>query len=171
MHGDKRQRRPSEHGLQLLEKQKVRWYYGLLERQFRRYFEEAARQSGVTGENLLRLLELRLDSVVYRLGFAETRPQARQLVNHGHIMVNGRKVDIPSFATSPGDVITVRPRSKNTEYFKTLAVDLGNRRAPEWLTMDSAEMTGKVVRTPARVDMVLPPFNEQLVVEYYSRRV
>lgn len=169
MHGDKRRRRPSEHGLQLREKQKVRWLYGVLEKQFRRHFAEASRQEGVTGENLLRILEMRLDSVVYRLGFASTRPQARQIVNHGHIMVNGRKTDIPSFITKPGDVISVRPQSRQKEYFKILAEEIEHRDVPEWLTRNTSEMSGVVVRQPSRDQMVLPPLNEQLVVEFYSR--
>lgn len=169
MHGDRRRRRPSEHGLQLREKQKIRWIYGVLERQFQRHFEEAIRQGGVTGENLLRILEMRLDNVVYRLGFASTRPQARQLVNHGHIWVNGRKTDIPSASVRVGDVVQIRPNSREKEYFKVLAEEIENRDLPEWLSRNNQELSGTVLQEPARDQMVLPPINEQLVVEYYSR--
>lgn len=168
-HGDRRQRRPSEHGLQLREKQKVRWLYGVLEKQFRRHFDQALRMEGVTGENLLRILESRLDNVVYRLGFATTRPQARQLVSHGHIMLNGRKTDIPSALVKPGDVVSVRPQSQEKEYFKILAEELQHRDLAEWLNRNDDEMSGTVLQLPARDQMVLPPINEQLVVEFYSR--
>lgn len=169
MHGDRRQRRPSEHGLQLREKQKVRWMYGVLEKQFRRHFQEATRRGGVTGENLLCILETRLDNVVYRLGFAETRPQARQLVNHGHIHLNGRKTDIPSAAVKPGDVISIRPQSREKEYFKVLETEIEHRPVAEWLSRNDQELSGTVLQEPSRDQMVLPPINEQLVVEFYSR--
>lgn len=168
-HGDRRQRRPSEYGLQLREKQKVRWLYGVLEKQFRRHFAEADRQEGVTGENLLRILEMRLDNVVYRLGLASTRPQARQLVNHGHIVLNGRKTDIPSAQVRPGDVVGVRPESRNKEYFKVVEEEIEHRELPEWLSRNDKELSGTVLQAPTRDQMVLPPINEQLVVEFYSR--
>ncbi len=169
MHGDRRQRRPSEHGLQLREKQKVRWLYGVLEKQFRRHFDQAARMDGVTGENLLRILEMRLDNAVYRIGFASTRRQARQLVNHGHIMVNGRRTDIPSASVKPGDVVSVRPQSREKEYFKVLAEELRHRDVPEWITRTDDEMSATVLQPPSRDQMVLPEINEQLVVEFYSK--
>jgi small subunit ribosomal protein S4 len=169
MHGQKRARRPSEHGLQWREKQKVRRFYGLMERQFRKTFEEATRLGGVTGENLLRLLELRLDNVVYRLGYADSRKQARQLVRHGHFMVNGRKTDIPSYQTRPGDEVTVRPQSRENEYFKTVAELLKTRRAPDWLILNANELSGRVVSEPSRDQIDIPPINEALIVEFYSR--
>ena len=168
-HGQKRTRRPSEHGLQLREKQKIRRFYGIMERQFRKHFQAAARQGGVTGENLLRILEMRLDNVVYRLGFADSRPQARQLVRHGHFWVNGRKTDVPSYACRPGDVIEIRPQSRDKEYFKVVAEVLNSRRVPDWLTMSPTEMSGQVVSPPTRDQIDIPSVNEQLVVEFYSR--
>lgn len=169
MHGQKRSRRPSEHGLQWREKQKVRRFYGLMERQFRKTFEEAARQGGVTGENLLRLLELRMDNAIYRLGFADSRKQARQLVRHGHFVVNGRKTDIPSYRLRPGDEIGVRLQSRENEYFKTAAELLKTRRAPDWLILNPAELSGRVVSEPSRDQIDIPPINEALIVEFYSR--
>jgi len=169
MHGDRRQRRPSEHGLQLREKQKVRWLYGVLEKQFRRHFYAATRMEGVTGENLLRVLEMRLDNTVYRIGFASTRRQARQLVGHGHIMLNGRRTDIPSAIVKPGDVVSVRPQSAEKEYFKVLAEEIGHRDVPEWITRDDENFSATILQAPTRDQMVLPPINEQLVVEYYSK--
>lgn len=168
-HGQQRQRRPSEHSLQLREKQKVRRFYGIMEKQFRKHFNEAARQSGVTGENLLRILEMRLDNVVYRMGFAESRKQARQIVRHGHFTVNGRKTDIPSYIVKEGDEIAVRPNSRNREYFKVLAEVLDTRAVPDWMTMSPTSMSGRVVSAPARDQIDIPPVNEQLVVEFYSR--
>ena len=168
-HGQRRTRRQSEYGLQLREKQKVRRYYGVLERQFRRHYEEAVRRGGVTGDNLLQVLESRLDNTVYRLGFAVTRAQARQLVVHGHFTVNGRKTDIPSYQVRPGDEIAVKPTSKDTAYFKDFQVELESRKAPEWLSVNVNDLSGKVLSLPARDQMVLPPFNDALIVEYYSR--
>jgi len=165
-----RKRQVSDYGLQLTEKQKARHMYGVLERQFRRIFAHASRQSGVTGEHLLSLLERRLDNVVYRLGFATTRAQARQIVNHGHITVNDQKTDIPSFTVKIGQVIAVRPESKKLTYFRNL-VDSGNLqhyRAPEWLILKSAELSGQIVALPRREDAE-PDINEQLIVEFYSR--
>ncbi|HZS93796.1 MAG TPA: 30S ribosomal protein S4 [Chloroflexota bacterium] len=163
-----RRRKQSEYGIQLREKQKARFLYGILERQFRRHFEEAERRPGSTGENLLRILEMRLDNVVYRLGFAESRAQARQLVTHGHITVNGQKVNIPSYETKVGQVIGVRPRSRQTEYFKTLAELLKHRRVPEWLSLDIENMSGRILSVPSRSD-IDANVQEQLIVEYYSR--
>ena len=169
MHGQKRTRRPSEFGLQWREKQKVRRFYGVMEKQFAKHFEDATRQPGVTGENLLRILEMRLDNVVYRLGFADSRKQARQIVRHGHFYVNGRKTDIPSCQTRPGDEISVRPQSRDKEYFKVVAEVLRTRQAPGWLTLDPVAMSGRVVTPPTRDQIDMPPINEQLVIEFYSR--
>ncbi|MGC8951647.1 30S ribosomal protein S4 [Chloroflexus sp.] len=165
-----RRRALSDYGAQLREKQKAKFIYGVLERQFRRLFEQAARRSGVTGEYLLSLLERRLDNVVYRLGFATTRAQARQLVNHGHIVVDGRKTNIPSYTVKVGQVIAVRPQSRSRTYFKNL-VDSGvlnKHRAPEWLRLNPAELSGTVVALPRREDAEAG-INEQLIVEFYSR--
>lgn len=164
----KRRPRKSERGLQLLEKQKARYTYGLLERQFRKFFAEAERLPGVTGENLLILLERRLDNVVYRLGFASSRAQARQIVRHGHIMVNGRKTNIPSYLVKPGDVITWRESSKNTEYYKTVSQTAGDVAIPSWLSLDKQKLAGKVVSLPAPED-IQAKFDVKSIVEYYSR--
>ncbi|HEY8490372.1 MAG TPA: 30S ribosomal protein S4 [Dehalococcoidia bacterium] len=163
-----RRRKVSDRGLQLREKQKARFTYGVLERQFRRYYQEAVRRPGVTGENLLRLLEFRLDNVVYRLGWADSRDQARQLVRHGHIAVNGRKRDIPSAQVHVGDEIGWTGRGKATEYFKLLKEQLGGRTVPSWLAMDANAMTGRVLAPPGR-DEIEHRFNENVIVEYYSR--
>ncbi|MEF3275196.1 MAG: 30S ribosomal protein S4 [Chloroflexus sp.] len=165
-----RRRQLSDYGMQLREKQKAKFLYGVLERQFRRLFEQASRRSGVTGEYLLSLLERRLDNVVYRLGFATTRAQARQLVNHGHIVVDGRKTNIPSYTVKVGQVIAVRPQSRSRTYFKNL-VDSGvlnKHRAPEWLRLNPADLSGTVVSLPRREDAEAG-INEQLIVEFYSR--
>ena len=165
-----RRRQVSDYGLQLLEKQKAKYMYGVLERQFRRTFEQAARRSGVTGEYLLSLLERRLDNVVYRLGMATTRSQARQLVAHGHIVVDGRKTNIPSFTVNVGQQIAVRPESRRRAYFKNL-VDSGSLnkyQAPDWLRLSPAELSGTVVSLPRREDAE-QGINEQLIVEFYSR--
>lgn len=167
-HGGGRARKPSGYALQLREKQKVRRSYGILERQFRRHFQTAARQAGKTSDNLLQLLEMRLDNLVYRLGFADSRAQARQLVSHGHFEVNGRKTDIPSFIARPGDVVTVRDHSKNTEYFKTRALMLAQKGVPNWLRLDTAALSGRVLALPTRTELELP-FDEALVVEFYQR--
>ena len=161
-------RKMSDFGIQLREKQKARRIYGVLERQFRKYFEDAQRTPGLTGENLLATLERRLDNVVYRLGFADSRPQARQVVNHGHVYVNGRKLDIPSALVSEGDVITVRPHSRENEYFKIMAETLGSKAVPSWLTVNAGEMSGRITAMPGRGD-IDTTINEQLIVEYYSR--
>jgi small subunit ribosomal protein S4 len=165
-----RRRQVSDYGLQLLEKQKARYVYGVLERQFHRLFVQASRQSGVTGERLLSLLERRLDNVVYRLGLATTRAQARQLVNHGHITVDGRKTNIPSYTVKVGNVIAVRQESRRRNYFKNLMDDgeFQRYRPPEWLRLNPAEFSGEVMSLPRREDAE-QGINEQLIVEFYSR--
>jgi small subunit ribosomal protein S4 len=165
-----RRRQVSEYGLQLMEKQKARYVYGVLERQFQRIFEKAQRFPGETGAHLFILLERRLDNVVYRLGFATTRQQARQLVNHGHITVNGRKTNIPSFTVKVGDKIAVRPESRRRAYFKNLVDggELNRRNVPDWLRLNAADLAGEVLSLPRREDAE-PDINEQLIVEYYSR--
>jgi small subunit ribosomal protein S4 len=167
-HGGGRARKESGYAKQLREKQRVRRTYGVLERQFHKHFEAAARRPGKTSENLLQLLEMRLDNLVYRLGFADSRAQARQLVNHGHFAVNGRKTDIPSFIAKPNDVVTVRERSKGLEYFKTRALLLAQKGVPAWLRLDINDMNGRVLSIPSRTDLELP-FDEQMVVEFYQR--
>jgi small subunit ribosomal protein S4 len=163
-----RRRKASDYGTQLREKQKTRHIYGVLERQFRRHFVEAERQGGATGENMLRILEMRLDTVVRRLGFADSPSQARQLVTHGHFTVNGRKAAVPSYEVKVGDVIAVKDGSKSLEYFKALAPELGRREVPTWLSLDPAAMAGRVLRAPARND-IDSAVQEALVVEFYSR--
>ena len=169
-HGPQAQfrRKESDYGRQLRAKQKARRVYGVMERQFRRYFAEASQHRGMTGANLLIMLESRLDSVVYRLGFASSRSQARQLVRHGHFDVNGHKVDIPSYLVRLGDVVSVRPSSRQNAFFRTLVEDLEHRAAPEWLTRDDEALSGRVLALPARAD-VSTDIQEQLIVEYYSR--
>ncbi len=161
-------RKKSDYAMQLREKQKARRIYGVLERQFRRYFREAERLSGMTGENLLILLERRLDNVVYRLGLADSRAQARQIVQHGHITVNGRKTNIPSFSVRPGDVVAVRPESRRKRYFKDRKEMLGKRAVPSWLSFDEEKMEGRVLSMPTRQEIDVP-VQEQLIVEFYSR--
>jgi small subunit ribosomal protein S4 len=163
-----RRRKVGEYGLQLREKQKVRRVYGILERQFRNYYRVASTQSGVTGEALLRTLELRLDNVVFRMGFASSRAQARQLVGHGHFAVNGRPTNIPSFQLKPGDKVEVRESRRSREPFKLAKETLKNHQAPEFLSIDAANLSGTVADVPRRDQMPLD-LNEQLVVEYYSR--
>jgi small subunit ribosomal protein S4 len=153
---------------QLREKQKARRIYGVLERQFRRYFREAERRTGLTGENLLILLESRLDNVVYRLGFADSRAQARQLVQHGHFVVNGRRTNIPSYIVRPQDTIAVREASRKRTYFKERAQQLDEGAVLDWLSLDMGTMTARVLNSPAREDIAVP-LEEQLIVEYYSR--
>ena len=168
-HGQRRTRRPSEFGLQLREKQKVRRFYGVMESQFHKHFVEAERRGGVTGDNLLQILESRLDNVVYRMGFADSRRQARQLVRHGHFVVNGRKTDIPSFLVKSGDIVTVRPQSRGRTYFTDYGEVLNSRRAPDWLSVDASALSGKILNLPTRDQIEVPAFNEALVVEHYSR--
>jgi small subunit ribosomal protein S4 len=161
-------RKQSEYGRQLNEKQKVKFVYGVLERQFKGYYEMAERRQGKTGENLLSILESRLDNIVYRLGFAMTRPEARQLVSHGHITVNGRKVNIPSFLVKPGMVITLKDSSKSLEKIKANVEGSSYRATPKWLEYDANNMVAKVVAAPARDDIDLP-VEEHLIVELYSK--
>ena len=163
-----RRRRISDRGLQLKEKQRARHTYGVLERQFRRHFAEAERRPGITGENLLQILEMRLDNVVYRLGFADSRVQARQVVRHGHITLNGRKTDIPSCAVKPGDVIAWREKSTNTEYYKRVMEQIQDKIVPEWLSLDRQALSGRALAAPSRSD-IDPRIDEKAVVEYYSR--
>jgi small subunit ribosomal protein S4 len=164
-----RRGRGSDYSLQLREKQKARRVYGILERQFRRYFREAVRLPGLTGSNLLSILESRLDNTVFRMGWADSRNHARLLVQHGHFTVNGRRTNIPSFLVRPGDVITVRDGSRNRKYFKEMPAYMEERPPhPEWLSVDMAAMQGTVERAPERRDVDIP-LNEQLIVEYYSR--
>ena len=158
----------SEYGLQLRAKQKAKRYYGLLESQFRSYFDMAERRPGQTGENLLAICESRLDNVIYRLGFAMSRAEARQLVNHGHFTVNGRKVNIPSFQVKPGMVITLRERSRSLEKIKANVEANAFRQPPKWLEYDAANMIAKVVAVPQREDIDLP-IEEHLIVELYSK--
>jgi small subunit ribosomal protein S4 len=164
----RRRRRISDRGLQLREKQKVRYTYGILERQFRKTFREAERLSGITGDNLLVLLERRLDNTVYRLGFAESRPQARQLVQHGHILLNGRRTDAPSCFVKEGDTISWREGSTKTEYYKMLAETIESRAIPNWLSLDRSKLVGQVVSLPLPDD-VGATFDTKTIVEYYSR--
>jgi small subunit ribosomal protein S4 len=161
-------RKVSEYGLQLKEKQKAKFIYGVLEKQFRGYYDKAKKMQGVTGENLLGLLERRLDNVVFRLGFANTRRQARQLVRHGHFTVNGKRVDIPSALVSVDDVIAVSEKSQSNAFFKELKEASNALSAPAWLESDQANLSGKVVRFPAR-DEIDVPVNEQAIVELYSK--
>ncbi|MBN1317620.1 MAG: 30S ribosomal protein S4 [Anaerolineales bacterium] len=163
-----KRRRASDYSRQLREKQKARRIYGVLEKQFRRYFSLAQKRTGLTGINLLIILESRLDNVIYRLGYAESRAQARQLVQHGHFLVNDRRTNIPSYLVRPGDLITVRPESRRTTYFKGMGQIMDERRVPRWLQLTPAELSGQVVQLPAREDIDLS-LNEQLIVEYYSR--
>ncbi len=164
-----RRGRGSDYSLQLREKQKARRVYGILERQFRRYFSEAQRRPGLTGSNLLTILESRLDNVVYRLGWADSRAHARQIVQHGHISVNGRRTNIPSYLVRPNDVVAIREQSRSRQYFKELRAYMEDRpQAPEWLSVNIGAMEGTVLRVPERRDVDLS-LNEQLIVEYYSR--
>ncbi|BBB91387.1 MAG TPA: 30S ribosomal protein S4 [Methylomusa anaerophila] len=158
----------SEYGIQLREKQKTRRVYGILERQFRSYFDKAERQKGITGENLLILLERRLDNVVYRLGLAESRNQARQLVRHGHFTVNGHRVNIPSYLVKVGDVVAVKEGSKESPLVKSVAEALSRKTAPAWLEVSADDLNGKIVRYPTREEIDIP-IQEHLIVELYSR--
>ena len=161
-------RRPSEFGVRLREKQKLRWYYGVLERQFRRFFEEAQRTKGSTGERLLILMERRLDNVVYRLGFTPSRKAARQLVNHGHVLVNDRVADIPSQKVKPGDVLQIRDRKASRDLVQQWLTEEEGRVVPQWLSADPANFRGEVKALPAREDVSIQ-VNEQLIVEFCSR--
>ena len=167
-HGRARRAKLMGYGLQLREKQKVKRMYGVFENQFRRYFASAERLRGITGETLLQLLERRLDNVVYRVGFATSRAQARQLVRHGHFQVNGRKVDIPSFSVKAGDVVSVRATSTKRPTIVHAMEEVKGRGIPEWLDVDSEQAKGRVIALPTREQMNLP-IQEQLIVELYSK--
>jgi small subunit ribosomal protein S4 len=166
-HGQGR-KKTSNYGLQLREKQKVRRIYGILEKQFRLYFEKAERMKGVTGENLLRLLELRLDNVAFRMGFGNSRAEARQLVRHGHFTVNGKKVNIPSYQVSVNDLVAVKANSKNTDKFKELSEAAAVKNPPQWLSVNTEMMEARVISLPAREDIDMP-IEEHLIVELYSK--
>ena len=167
-HGKARKAKMLGYGLQLREKQKVKRTYGVLENQCRRYFETADRQRGITGETLLQLLERRLDNAVYRIGFATSRPQARQLVKHGHFLVNGKKVDIPSYQLRQGDVVTLRQSSEKNPAILHALEEVKGRGVPDWLALDAAAPSGRVVSLPTREQINLP-VQEQLIVELYSK--
>jgi small subunit ribosomal protein S4 len=167
-HGQRRRTKLSEYGLQLREKQKVKRTYGLHESQFRSLFQKASRSKGVTGAELLVLLERRLDNVVYRMGFADSRVQARQLVRHGHIRVNSRKVNIPSFLVKQGDVVEPREKSRNMDLLRNAVERLSQKHIPEWVHVDATSMRGMVQALPTRDDVTIP-FQEQLIVELYSK--
>jgi small subunit ribosomal protein S4 len=168
MHGNARNRKLSEYGVQMREKQKTKRYYGVLESQFRDYFEMANKKAGMTGENLLAILETRMDNVTYRLGFAMSRAEARQMVRHGHFTVNGKKVNIPSFLVKPGDVIELKDSSRSLDKFKGSLEANGSRVIPKWLDFDKNKLSAKVVAEPAREDIDLP-IEEHLIVELYSK--
>ena len=161
-------RKQSEYAVQLNEKQKAKFIYGVLEKQFRHYYELASKTQGVTGENLLQLLERRLDNVVYRLGFANTRREARQMVNHGHITVNGKRVDIPSYQVSPGEVISIREKSRGSEQVKQILEKNAATMIPKWLELNRETLQGKVVALSERSDIDFD-INETLIVELYSK--
>ncbi len=166
-HGNGR-KQVKEYGLQLREKQKAKRYYGVLEKQFAGYFEKAEKTEGVTGENLLSLLERRLDNVVYRIGLADSRKEARQLVTHGHFRLNGKKVNIPSMIVRAGDVITLREASRSSEKFKALIESLDTRITPKWIELDKGQVVAKIAALPQRDDVDFP-FEEHLIVELYSK--
>ena len=161
-------RKQSEYGMQLNEKQKVKFIYGVLEKQFRLYYEKAARMPGITGENLLAILESRLDNVIFRLGFAMTRREARQIVNHGHVTVNGRKVNIPSFQVKPGMVVSLGDKGKAMQKIKDNIEDNSFRAVPKWIEYDANSMTARITAVPAREDIDMP-IEEHLIVELYSK--
>lgn len=165
---NKSRKKQSEYGLQLNEKQKVKFIYGVLEKQFRKYYVLATKKNGITGEELLSILETRLDNVVFRLGLANTRREARQIVNHGHILVNGKKVDIPSYLIKAGDVVALREKSKASQRMKDIAEANASRAVPKWLDMDKNALQGKVVTLPTREDIDYE-VEEHLIVELYSK--
>ena len=164
-----RRRRESDYARQLRAKQKARRIYGVMERQFRRYYDESLKRRGLTGLNLLQILESRLDNVVYRMGYADSRAEARLLVTHGHFDVNGRRTDVPSMLLQPGDEVVVRKGSRNRPYFKQLRSLAEERTTPEWVSRDVKNLSGTVTRLPERME-IDGNMNEQLIVEYYSRR-
>lgn len=161
-------RKQSEYGLQLTEKQKVKFIYGMLEKQFRKYYELAVKMPGITGENLLQILESRLDNVIFRLGLANTRRESRQMVSHGHILVNGKRLDIPSYRVKVGDVITLKETTKSSERIKDIVEANSTRTVPKWLDMDKNTLTGKVIALAARDDIDFE-VAEHLIVELYSK--
>lgn len=167
-HGNARNKKASEYGVQLREKQKARRYYGVLESQFRAYFDMASKRKGITGENLLSILESRLDNVAYRLGFAMSRAEARQLVRHGHFTVNGKKVNIPSYLVKPGEVIALKDSSRSLDKLKASMETNGSRAVPKWLDFNKNTLEAKVLSLPAREDIDLP-IEEHLIVELYSK--
>jgi small subunit ribosomal protein S4 len=168
VHGPKSRRKSTDYGLGLIEKQKLRYYYGLMEKQFRGVYEKALRRRGVTGEQMLQILETRLDNVVFHLGFGNTRAQARQMVTHGHVKVNGRKVNIPSFALKVNDVIEVKDTNTSKQMATRGLETSTNRVVPDWLSLDKTALKGTVMRVPTREE-IQPIANEQAVVEFYSR--
>ena len=168
VHGPKSRRKHTEYGLGLIEKQKLRYYYGLMERQFRNVYERALRRRGVTGELMLQMLETRLDNIVYHLGFAQTRPAARQLVGHGHVKVNGRKVDVSSFAVKVNDVIEIKDNTVSRQLASKNLESATSRVVPDWLSLTKDAFKGSMMRIPSRDD-IKPIANEQAVVEFYSR--
>lgn len=167
-HGNARNKKASEYGLQLREKQKARRYYGVLESQFRKYFEMANKRKGITGENLLSILETRLDNVVYRLGFAMSRAEARQLVRHAHFTINGKKVNIPSYLVKPGEVVSIKESSRGLDKIKASLETNSSRIPPKWLELDKNKLEAKVIALPLREDIDLP-IEEHLIVELYSK--
>jgi small subunit ribosomal protein S4 len=168
VHGPKSRRKHTDYGLGLIEKQKLRYYYGLMERQFRGVYESALKRRGVTGEQMLQILETRLDNVVYHLGFANTRAAARQLVGHGHVKVNGRKVNIPSFSLKVNDIVEIKDTSVSRQLATKNMESATSRAVPDWLSMNKEAFKGTVMRIPSR-DEIQPIANEQAVVEFYSR--
>jgi small subunit ribosomal protein S4 len=164
-----KRQRISDYARQLREKQKARRVYGIMEAQFRRYYQEALKKRGLTGLNLLQMLESRLDNVVYRMGFAESRAKARSLVTHGHFNVNGRRTDVPSYVLRPGDIVEVRAGSRNRTYFKGLAEAAESRNVPTWMNRDLGNLSGNLVKVPERHELSDIRLNEQLIVEFYSR--
>lgn len=166
-HGQSK-KKMSEYGIQLREKQKARRFYGILESQFRNYFGMAVKQKGITGENLLQILESRFDNIVYRLGLATSRPEARQLVRHGHFTVNGAKVNIPSMLLNPGDVVAIKDKFRSSEKAKAIVEIAGGKVVPKWLEFDAENLSGKVVSLPSREEIDLP-IREHLIVELYSK--
>ncbi|MDD2234392.1 MAG: 30S ribosomal protein S4 [Desulfitobacteriaceae bacterium] len=168
MHGQSRGRKPTEYGIQLREKQKARRIYGVMEGQFHGYFNEATRQKGTTGDNLMQLLERRLDNVIYRLGFAASRAEARQFVRHGHFTVNGKRVNIPSYLVRVDEIVAVKEASKSLPRLKQIIEGLGTHPVPSWLSLDTNALTGTVVNLPSREDIQLP-IQDRLIVEKYSR--
>ena len=165
---NQRRKKQSEYGMQLKEKQKVRFIYGVLEKQFAKYYVMATKMNGVTGECLLQILESRLDNVIYRMGLANTRREARQIVNHGHVTVNGKRVDIPSYLVKPGEVISLRESSRNADRMKDIVERNSNRLVPKWIDMNKDTLEGKIIALADREDIDFP-VEEHLIVEYYSK--